>query len=67
MIELIKVGAVAYIAQKALKCFGKRDFADIIAFCGWCSIGVTLIQLILNVLDGITNSEIVKLITYFSN
>ena len=43
MMELIKLGTAAYISQKALKCFGKKDYADIIAFCGWSAVGIAFL------------------------
>lgn len=30
MVEVIKTGAIGYICYKALCCFGKKDYADII-------------------------------------
>lgn len=62
LIQIIKVGSVSYISQKALKSFGKKDYADVVAFVGWCGIGANVMQLFLNIGDAIANSEIVKLV-----
>ena len=34
--EIMKVGLVTLISQKALKALGKKDYSDIIKFCGIC-------------------------------
>ena len=67
MMELIKLGTAAYISQKALKCFGKRDYADIIAFCGWCAVGIELYNIIINIYSAITRSELFTLFNSILN
>ena len=67
LIEIIKVGSVAYISQKALKSFGKKDYADIITFVGWCAIGANVMQLFIGIGEAISNSEIAKLINGINN
>lgn len=37
--------AVSVIANKALKCAGKIDYADIIKLGGWCIAGGTLVEI----------------------
>lgn len=64
MMELIKLSTVAYISQKALKCFGKKDYADIIAFCGWSAVGIELYNIIITICTAITKSEIFSLIQF---
>jgi len=39
MIEIIKTGTVSYICYKSLTCFGKKDYADVIAFISVLYIG----------------------------
>ncbi|MCY6957981.1 hypothetical protein [Clostridium brassicae] len=46
LIQIAKAGAVTLIVSKSLKCFGKRDYADIIKFSGICIMGVPVINLI---------------------
>ena len=41
--EIIKIGLVTLISQKALKALGKKDYSDIIKFCGICLIALELI------------------------
>ena len=67
MTSLIKVGAVAYISQKALRCFGKKDYADVIAFCGWICVGIELYSLGLSIYAAITGSEIFSLVEGINN
>ena len=64
MMELIKLGTATYISQKALKCFGKKDYADIIAFCGWSAVGIELYNIIITICTAITKSEIFSLIQF---
>ena len=41
--EIMKVGLVTLISQKALKALGKKGYSDIIKFCGICLIALELI------------------------
>ena len=41
--EIMKVGLITLISQKALKSLGKKDYSDIIKFCGICLITLELI------------------------
>ena len=41
--EIMKVGLITLISQKALKALGKKDYSDIIKFCGICLIALELI------------------------
>lgn len=43
--EMLKVGMTAFIAGKALKVMGKKDFADLITCIGWLSVGIGLITM----------------------
>ena len=67
MIGLIKVATVGYISQKALKCFGKRDYADVIAFCTWCAVGLEVYNIIINIYSAITGSELFNLFNSIIN
>lgn len=61
-IEIIKIGSVAYISQKALKVIGEKDMAGIIAFCGWCGIGANICSLFILMYNSIMDSALVKLL-----
>ncbi len=67
MISLIKVATVGYISQKALRCFSKKDYADIIAFCTWCSVGLELYNIIINIYSAIIESELFTLFNSIIN
>lgn len=41
--QILSLGATGFIGQKALRCFGKKDYADIISFVTWCFVGVQLV------------------------
>ena len=41
--EIMKVGLITLISQKALKALGKKDYSDIIKICGICLIALELI------------------------
>ena len=41
--EIMRVGLITLISQKALKALGKKDYSDIIKFCGICLIALELI------------------------
>ena len=41
--EIMKVGLITLISQKALKALGKKDYSDIIKFCGICLIALEFI------------------------
>lgn len=43
--KLVAQIAVSIIANKALKCTGKIDYADIIKLGGWCISGGTLVEI----------------------
>ena len=49
--EIIKIGLVTLISQKALKALGKKDYSDIIKFCGICLIALELIYAFKTTLD----------------
>ena len=49
--EIIKIGLVTLISQKALKALGKKDYSDIIKFCGICLIALELIYVFKATLD----------------
>ena len=49
--EIMKVGLVTLISQKALKALGKKDYSDIIKFCGICLIALELIYAFKTTLD----------------
>ena len=59
--EIMKVGLITLISQKALKALGKKDYSDIIKFCGICLIAlesicafkVTLDNPVVNTIKGI--------------
>ena len=42
---LAKQVAVSVICQKALKSFGKKDYADVTRLAGWCVYGVTIVDI----------------------
>lgn len=62
MISIIKVGTVSFICGKALKCFGKQDYADIIYMCGWLGVGANICILFMQMYASVMGSEIVQLI-----
>ena len=62
MIELLKTGVVGYICYKALKCFGKQDYADVIALLVWVYIGFLFCFQIGSWYDSFMNSELIQLI-----
>lgn len=43
--KLAKEIVISVICQKALKSFGKADYADVIRLGGWCVYGVTIVQM----------------------
>ena len=49
--EIMKVGLITLISQKALKALGKKDYSDIIKFCGICLIALELIYAFKTTLD----------------
>ena len=61
MVELLKTGVVGYICYKALKCFGKQDYADVIALVVWIYIGVLILFQIGSWYDSFMNCELIKL------
>lgn len=67
MIGLIKVATVGYISQKALRCFAKNDYADIIAFCTWCAVGIEMYNIIISIYSKITGSELFALFNSILN
>lgn len=67
MIILIKIGAVSYISQKALRCLGKKDYADIIAFCGWLCVGIQLYNFGIAIYTTITGSALFSLVESIGN
>lgn len=49
IVETLKIAAIGYISQKGMRCFGKIDYADIIAFFTWCSVGGNIVRIIYNI------------------
>lgn len=47
VINIIKRGSVSFVAQKAFRCLGKKDYADIVAFAGIVSVSAEIISLAL--------------------
>lgn len=43
--QLAKEIAVSVVCQKALKSFGKKDYADVVRLGGWCIYGCTIVQI----------------------
>jgi NADH:ubiquinone oxidoreductase subunit 4 (subunit M) len=61
MVEIIKTASVGFICYESLKCFGKKDYADVVAFCSVLSTGVMIIGKIGGWYNGLMNSQIVQL------
>ena len=61
-VELLKTGVVGYICYEALKCFGKQDYADVIALLVWVYIGFLFCFQIGSWYDSFMNSELIQLI-----
>ena len=55
LMHMLQIGATGFIGQKALRCFGKRDYADVISFVTWCFIGVNVFIMIIGFGDWATN------------
>ena len=62
MVELLKTGVVGYICYKALKCFGKQDYADVIALLDWVYIGFLFCFQIDSWYNSFMNSELIQLL-----
>lgn len=58
--DILINGAITFISQKALKCLGKKDYADIISMTGWCLIGGSFVKFVLELSNAIVNSKIVQ-------
>lgn len=43
--KLAKEVVISVICQKALKSFGKKDYADVVRLGGWCIYGVTIVEI----------------------
>ncbi|MGN9160056.1 hypothetical protein [Clostridium sulfidigenes] len=43
--KLAKEIVISVICQKALKSFGKSDYADVVRLGGWCVYGCTIVQM----------------------
>lgn len=43
--QLAKEVCVSVVCQKAMKSFGKKDYADVIRLGGWCIYGCTIVQI----------------------
>ncbi len=43
--KLAKEIVISVICQRALKSFGKSDYADIVRLGGWCVYGCTIVQI----------------------
>jgi len=50
-----------------LRCFGKKDYADIISFCGCCAVGIELYGVIMSIYAAVTTSEIALLVNGVGN
>lgn len=61
MVEIIKTCSIGLVSYKALKCFGKKDYADIIAFCTILYVGVMIISKVGGWYDGFMNSAFIQL------
>lgn len=61
-ITIIKLGTVSFVCGKALKCFGKKDYADIIYMCGWLGVGTQVCMLFMEMYSAFMSSEIVQLV-----
>lgn len=53
---LAKQIAVSVICQKALKAFGKKDYADVTRLAGWCLYGATLVNIFQYIME---NSKVI--------
>jgi NADH:ubiquinone oxidoreductase subunit 4 (subunit M) len=62
MVEIIKTASVGFICYESLKCFGKKDYADVVAFCSVLSTGVMVVSKIGGWYDNLMNSALVQLI-----
>ena len=61
--EALKVVVASFIASRALKIMGKKEFADIISLVGWLSVGLAIITMWFNFSDNI--SKIIDYIAKF--
>lgn len=62
MVEIIKTCSIGLVSYKALKCFGKKDYADIVGFCSVLYAGVMIISQVGGWYDNLMNSQIVQLV-----
>jgi hypothetical protein len=62
MIEIIKTGSVGFICYESLKCFGKKDYADVVAFCSVLATGVMVISKIGGWYDNFINSNLMQIV-----
>lgn len=60
MIEIIKASAVGFICCKSLKCFGKKDYSEIIAFVTWLYVGAMICLKIGGWYNSFMNSAFMK-------
>lgn len=46
VIGIIKTGAITLVLSKAMRTFGKQDYADVIRFSGVCLMGINVVQIV---------------------
>jgi hypothetical protein len=51
VIGIIKTGAITFILSKAMRVFGKLDYADVIKFSGICLMGVNVLQIVICIIQ----------------
>ncbi|NMM62077.1 hypothetical protein HBE96_05105 [Clostridium sp. P21] len=67
-IGIIKTGAITLVLSKAMRTFGKQDYADVIKFSGICLIGINVMQIVAYIIQhppGIIK-VICNIISFFS-
>lgn len=62
MFEVLKTGFIGYVCYKALKCFGKQDYADVIGLLVWVYLGFIICSKLTIWYSALMNSELVKLL-----
>jgi len=61
MIEIIKTGTIGFICYKSLSVFGKKDYADLIAFVSVLYIGCMVCMKVGTWYESFMNSRIIEL------
>lgn len=61
MIEIIKIGAVGFLCSKSLKCFGKKEYSDVIGFMCFLYVGVIIYMKIGGWYTGFMDSAFMQL------